>query len=62
MYQFTFRDSQVVSTKLGSLCTLFLLIILCLVIVGKFFKYAEWDPDTFIVTDGIEHAYFSTQT
>lgn len=58
VYQFTFEDSYLVSTGLGALCTLVLLVVVTMLTVAKIAQFAEQSADRFIVTDGLEHGYF----
>ena len=61
VYQFSFKDSYVVSTGMGSLCTILMLLLLIVVVATKFVKFVEQDPDTFVVTDGLEFGYFPNE-
>ena len=58
VYHFTFRDSYVVSTCVGSLCTVALIFVLVLVLGTKTQTFLLQDPNTFIVTEGIDFGHF----
>ena len=57
VYKFTFRDSYVVSTYCGSICTIIMILILVLTIAPKVDFYLKGDPSTFLVTTGTEYGY-----
>ena len=58
VYQFTFRDSYVVSTCFGSLCTIILILVLAGVLFFKVDNYLAQNPNTFTITDGIDYGYY----
>ena len=58
VYNFTFRDSYVVSTIVGSICTIVLVMVLVFVLFFKVQNYIELNPNTFTVTEGMEYGYF----
>ena len=62
VYQFTFEDSYVVSTCVGSLCTIFLILVLAVVLLAKVGVYLDDDPSTFTVTKGVEYGYYPVET
>ena len=57
VYKFTFRDSYVVSTYCGSICTIIMILILIVTLAPKIDFYLKGDPSTFLVTTGIEYGY-----
>ena len=62
VYNFTFRDSYVVSTVPGSVCTILFMIMLVVVFFAKAILYIERDPSTFTVTKTLEYGYYSSST
>ena len=59
VYQMTFRDSYVVSTCMGCLCSGALIAALAFVLFYKTMLFIDNDPGTFQVTEGIEYGYYS---
>ena len=51
-----------VSTCLGSLCTLLLLAALIVILFAKSLVYAEGDPSTFTLTTGVDYGYYPPST
>ena len=62
VYQMTFRDSYVVSTCLGSICTIFFIFGLVGVLFSKTILYLENNASTFTVTEGIDYGYYSVDS
>ena len=62
VYQFTFRDSYVVSTCLGSICTIAMGIFIVFIVLTKVGIYSDSDPNRFIVTEGLEYGFFAEET
>lgn len=62
VYHFTFRDSYVVSTCMGALCTCGYIAGLAFVIFFKTILYLDNDPNTFTVTEGVEYGWYQIDT
>jgi len=58
VYHFTFRDSYVVSTCVGSVCTIALVLVLGFVLFFKVQDYSDLNANTFTITEGIEYGYY----
>ena len=58
VYNFTFRDSYVVSTYVGSICTIVLVVILIFVLFFRVTDYLDQNPNTFTITEGLEYSYY----
>ena len=58
VYNFTFRDSYVVSTCVGSICTIVLVLILAFVLFFRVTDYLDQNPSTFTITEGLEYSYY----
>lgn len=62
VYNFTFEDSYVVSTCIGSLATIGLILFLVIILLNKVNLYVDDDPSTYFVTEGIDRDYYSEDT
>lgn len=60
VYHFTFKDSYYVSTCVGSVCSIALLLGLVFIMFAKTVMYIESGPNSYTVTDGIEYGYYPT--
>lgn len=58
VYQFTFKDSHLVSTCIGSFCSLIFVVLLCFILGGKFMDYFDDHHSTFTVTEAIDLDYY----
>ena len=59
VYQFTFKDSPVISTCIGSLCSFIFVALLGFVLFGHIIDLIDQDPRTFSVTEGIDQDYYA---
>ena len=62
VYQFTFRDSYVVSTCCGSLCTIALFLGIVFVMFAKVMVYLDGEPNNFTVTELLEYGQYPVET
>ena len=62
VYQFTFRDSYVVSTCCGSLCTIALFLGIVFVMFSKVMVFLDGEPNNFTVTELLEYGQYPVET
>ena len=59
VYHFTFRDSYVVSTCLGSICTCAFIAILVIVMFSRTIAFLNNNDSNFTLTETLEYDYYS---
>lgn len=62
VYHFTFRDSYVVSTLVGSLCTCAFIGALVFVLFAKTIAFMKTDANSFKVNEDMQYAYYAPET
>ena len=62
VYNFTFEDSYVVSTCIGSLATIGLILFLVIILLNNVNLYVDDDPSTYYVTEGIDYGHYPADT